>query len=76
MTMLTSLSRFPRHPLDPRIQKNVDALVLEQAAKSLTYIFVFSRHQPLVAIDHRHFAAESPHRLGQLYSDVAAADHK
>src|SRR2546430_995811 len=47
-----------------------------QAAKSLTHVFVFSRHQPLVAVDHRHGTPESAHRLGQLYADVAAADYK
>src|SRR5215510_13318273 len=33
-------------------------------------------HQPIIAIDHRHLAAESTHRLGQLQSDIAAADHE
>jgi hypothetical protein len=70
------LSRFSRDPLDPRIQKRVDTLVREQAAKSFGYIRVFSMQQPVIAFDHRHLAAESAHRLGQLYSDVAAADHK
>ena len=32
------------------------------------------RHQALVAVDHRHLAAESTHRLRQLDPDVAAAD--
>src|SRR5215469_1775746 len=58
------------------MQMNVDALVLKQTAKSLTNIVVFFRHQPLVGIDHRHMATKSSHRLGQFYSDVAAADNK
>src|SRR5215470_18522596 len=33
-------------------------------------------HQPIIAIDHSHLAAESTHGLGQLYSDIAAADHE
>src|SRR5262245_21763991 len=70
------VSRFSRHTLDSGIQKNVDALILKQATKSPAHVFVFSGHQPLVAIDHRHLAAKSAHRLGQFYSDVAAADHK
>jgi hypothetical protein len=32
-------------------------------------------HQPPVAIDHRHLAAESSRRLGHLHSDVAPADN-
>src|SRR6266849_6288541 len=70
------LSRCSRHARDLRMQKNVDALVLEQAPKSLTHVFVFARHQPLVAVDHRHGTPESAHRLGQLDADVAAADYK
>jgi hypothetical protein len=31
-------------------------------------------HQPPVAIDHCHLAAESPRRLGHLHSDVAPTD--
>src|SRR5262249_47657678 len=33
-------------------------------------------HQPIVAIDHSHLASESMHCLGQLQSDIAAADHE
>lgn len=55
---------------------NVDALVFKQATKRLTNIFIFFRYQPLVRIDHRYKAAKASHRLGQLYSDVAAADDK
>src|SRR5215469_4939836 len=65
--------RFSRHSFNPRIQKNVDALVLKQAAQRFTHVFVFSRHQPSVAIDYRHFAAEPTHCLRQLYSHVATA---
>src|SRR5262245_1411861 len=32
-------------------------------------------HQPIIALDHRHLAAEATHGLGQLYADIAAADH-
>jgi hypothetical protein len=55
---------------------NVDALVLKQVPKSFTHILIFPRHQALVAIDHRYPAAKSTHRLRQLYSDIAPADHK
>src|SRR5262245_50761465 len=33
-------------------------------------------HQTIIAIDHRHLASESTHGLGQLQSDIAAADHE
>src|SRR5215510_9161971 len=33
-------------------------------------------HQPIIAIDHRHRTSEATHRLGQLQSDIAAADHE
>ena len=55
---------------------NVDALVLKQMTKSFTNIFVFFRHQPLVGIGHRNIATKSSHRLGQFYSDIAAADNE
>src|ERR1700733_5636959 len=69
-------SRLSRYPSSPRVQKNVDALVLKQDSKSFAHVGIFLGHQPLVAIDHGHFAAESAHRLSQFYSDIAAADHK
>src|SRR5580704_9698477 len=65
---------FARHLLDARIQENVDAFISEQAAKSVAYVRVFFGHQPPVAIDHRHFAAEAAHGLRKLNSYVAAAD--
>src|SRR6267143_1744584 len=65
------VATFARHLLDPCIQENVDAFICEQAAKSLAYVRVFFGHQPPVAIDHRHLAAEAAHRLGHLHSDVA-----
>ena len=68
--------RFARHLLDPSIQENVDAFICEQAANSLAYIWVFSGRQSSVAINHSHFAAESPHGLGKLYAYVATADHE
>src|SRR6478752_7225829 len=55
-----------RHSLDPCIQENVDAFICEQAAKSLAYVRIFFGHQPLVAIDNCHLAAEAAHRLGHL----------
>src|SRR5580704_906300 len=67
---------FARHLLDPRIQENVDAFICEQAAKSLAYVRVFFGHQPPVAIDHRHLAAEAAHRLGHLHSDVTPTDNQ
>src|ERR1700732_4458899 len=70
------VATFARHLLDPCIQENVDAFVCEQAAKSLAYVRVFFGHQPPVAIDYRHFAAEAAHRLGHLHSDVAPADNE
>src|SRR5580700_8214165 len=70
------VARFTRHLLDPRIQENVDAFICEQAAKSFAYIPVFLGHQPPVAIDDRHLAAEAAHGLGQLHADVAATDNK
>src|SRR5258707_4898708 len=70
------MARFARHLLDPYIQENVDAFICEQAAKSLAYVRVFFGHQPPVAIDHRHLAAEAAHRLGHLHSDVAPTDNK
>src|SRR6266853_927515 len=70
------VARFARHSLDPCIQENVDAFLCEQAAKSLAYVRVFFGHQPPVAIDHRHLAAEAAHRLGHLHSDVAPTDNK
>src|SRR6266436_616694 len=68
--------RFARHLLDPCIQENVDAFICEQTANSLAYVRVFFGHQPPVAIDHRHLAAEAAHRLGHLHSDVAPTDNK
>ena len=62
--------------LDPCIQENVDAFICEQAAKSLAYVRVFFGHQPPVAIDYRHLAAEAAHRLGHLHSDVPPTDNK
>src|SRR3981189_169798 len=70
------VARFARHLLDSCIQDNVDAFICEQAAKSLAYVRVFFGHQPPVAINHSHFAAESPHGLGKLYSYVATADNQ
>src|SRR5580692_9856104 len=70
------VARFARHLLDTRIQENVDAFICEQAAKSLAYVRVFFGHQPPVAINHRHFAAESAHGLRKLYSYVATADNE
>src|SRR5438552_11313329 len=70
------VARFARHLLDPCIQENVDAFICEQAAKSLAYVRVFFGHQPPVAIDHRHLAAEAAHRLRHLHSDVAPTNNK
>src|SRR5882672_11029987 len=67
---------FAGHLLDPCIQENVDAFICEQAAKSLAYVRVFFGHQPPVAIDYRHVAAEAAHRLGHLHSDVAPTDNQ
>ena len=55
---------------------NIDALVVKQAVKALAYVFVFFGHQSSIAINHSHFAAESPHGLGKLYSYVATADNE
>src|SRR5580692_900648 len=38
------LARFPRNSIDPRIQMNVDVLVLKQVAKGFTNILVFFLH--------------------------------
>ncbi len=62
--------------LDSYIQEYVDAFICEQAEKSLANVGVFFGHQPPIAIDYRHLAAEAAHRLGHLHSDVAAADNK
>src|SRR3984893_15234412 len=70
------VATFARHLLDPCIQDNVDAFICEQAANSLAYIRVFFGHQPPIAIDHRHLAAEAAHRLGHLHSDVAPTNNK
>src|SRR5579862_8984815 len=70
------VATFARHLLDPCIQENFDAFIGEQAAESLAYVRVFFGHQPPVAIDHRHLAAEAAHRLGHLNSDVAPTDNK
>ena len=70
------VATFARHLLDPRIQQNVDAFICEQAAKALTYVRVFFGHQPLVAVDYCHLAAEAAHRLGHLHSDVAPTDNE
>src|SRR5207244_12640752 len=70
------VAAFARHLLDPCIQENVDAFICEQAAKSLAYVRVFFGHQSSIAINHSHFATESPHGLGKLYSYVATADHE
>src|SRR5260370_21655689 len=45
---------FARHPLDSRIQENVDAFICEQAAESLAYVRMFFGHQPAGAVPHRH----------------------
>src|SRR5438477_882703 len=70
------VAAFARHLLDPCIQEDVDAFLCEQAAKSLAYVRVFFGHQPPVAINYRHLAAEAAHRLGHLHSDVARTDNK
>src|SRR5882762_8312642 len=70
------VATFARHLLDSCIQENVDAFICEQAAKSLAYVRVFFGHQSSIAINHSHFAAESPHRLRKLYSYVATADNE
>src|SRR3982074_1532814 len=70
------VARFARHLLDSCIQDNVDAFICEQAAKSLANVRIFSGHQPPVAIDQRHLAAEAAHRLAHLHSDVAPTDNK
>src|SRR5882724_2224315 len=70
------VARFARHLLDSCIQENVDAFICEQAAKSLAHIRVFLGHQSSIAINHSHFAAESPHGLRKLYPYVATADNE
>src|ERR1700722_15724416 len=70
------LARFSRYLLDLSIQKNVDAFVLEQTAKSFRHIFVFAIDQVSVVFDHRHFAAKAAHGLREFQSDVTAAEHK
>src|SRR5262249_13948694 len=73
------LYRIPRlsgDSLDLRVQNSIDALILQQAVKSLQYIFVFPMHYTIVAINHRHVTAESAHRLRQFYSDIAATNHQ
>src|SRR4029077_14248819 len=58
------ISRFSRHAFDWCIQMNIDTLVVKQAVNGLAYVFVFFGHQSSIAINHSHFAAESPHGLG------------
>src|SRR5882757_489560 len=70
------VATFARHLLDSCIQENVDAFICEQAAKSLAYVRVFFGHEPPVAIDHCHSAAEAANRLGHLHSDVAPTDNQ
>src|SRR5437588_10717145 len=70
------VATFARHLLDSCIQENIDAFICEQAAKSLAYVRCFFGHQSSIAINHSHFAAESPHGLRKLYSYVATADNK
>src|SRR6266436_7672345 len=70
------ISRFSRYAFDGGIQMNSDAFVVQQAVKGLAYVFVFFGHQSSIAINHSHFAAESPHGLGKLYSYVATADNE
>src|SRR4029077_14345156 len=65
------VARFSGHAFDTRIQVTTDASACEQSAKSLAYVRVFFGHQPPVAIDDRHLATESPHRLGMLTPAVA-----
>ena len=70
------VTTFAGHLLDPCIQEDVDAFICEQATKSLAYIRVFFGHQSSIAINHSHFASESPHGLGKLYSYIAPADNE
>src|SRR5260370_39880456 len=57
------VAAFARDLLDSCIQENVDSFICEQAAKSLPYVRVFFGHEPPVAIDHCHSAAEAANRL-------------
>jgi hypothetical protein len=68
------VARFARDLLDSCIQEDVNAFIGEKATKSLAYVRVFFGHQSSIAINHSHFAAESPHGLRKLYSYVAPAD--
>src|SRR5260370_275631 len=58
------------------MQSEFDTFVLEEAAKSLRNIFVFSMQQPPIAIDHRHLAAEPTHRLRKFEPYGSTTNHK
>src|ERR1700733_1021416 len=70
------IARFARHLLDPCTQKNIDAFVCKQAAKSIANVRVFFGHQSCIAINQSHSAAEAAHRLGHLHPDVARTDNQ
>jgi hypothetical protein len=70
------VSRSSRDLRDGCIQMKRHALVIQQGAKTLTDVFVFSRHQPLGDIDHGYLAAEATHRLGEFDPNVAPANHQ
>ena len=42
----------------------------------IVYVVVFVMQQAVIAIDQSHFAAEAAHCLGQLQTNVAAADYE
>jgi len=59
-----------------RIQKDIDAFVVQEALKRFRHIVVFSMHQPVIAIDQRHFAAKTAHGLREFQSDIAGPDRE
>jgi hypothetical protein len=53
--------------------RNLDEAVVEDPPQGLRDVAILAMGQGAVPLDDCHAAAEPPHRLGQLESDVAAA---
>ena len=63
ITSVTDCPDLPDTLLSFAFRTIVDTFVLKEMLKSFRDIVVFPMHQPIIAIEHRHFASEPAHRL-------------
>ena len=60
---------------DCRDSLDVDAVLFENVAESLSDVVVFAEQRPIGALDDRHSASEPPHGLRQLRANVTGAEN-